>query len=153
MNWDEYFFRMAELAGEKSVCLAKKVGCVAVRDKMVIATGFNGPPRGVEHPTVCRRKELRDKGYDESTYGRLYDACPCNHAEQNLIANAARIGVSLKDSVLYCTYAPCYMCAKSVINAGIVEVRYKYPPVDATAIPMMEWVGIKCTKWEDTSDA
>ncbi|MCI4434176.1 MAG: cytidine/deoxycytidylate deaminase family protein [Thermoplasmata archaeon] len=124
-DWDEYFMRIAYLAASRSTCLRRKVGAVIVKDKHVIATGYNGPPSGLAHCEVtgCIREDL---GINS---GERHELCRGLHAEQNAIIQAAVHGVSVKDSVIYVTNHPCVVCSKMIINAGIKEIIYSegYP--------------------------
>lgn len=124
-TWDEYFFRIMNLVGSRSTCNRAKVGCVIVRDKYILATGYNGAPKGLPH---C----LEEGCLIENTLhldGVSRDHCVrTTHAEQNAIAQAAKHGVSIKDSIIYLNMEPCLNCAKLIINAGIKEVvcRHQY---------------------------
>ncbi len=129
-GWDEYFMGIAKVASLRSNCVKRKVAAVIVKDKRVISTGYNGTPRGT---TNCfeggcpRCNNLADSG------ARL-DECLCSHAEENAITQAAYHGVSVKGGTLYSTFAPCLMCTKMIINAGIEEVIYnlEYPLNDVS---------------------
>ena len=122
LDWDKYFFQFAELASQRSTCLRRKVGAVLVKDKMVIATGYNGPPRGVPHcdelPGGCTREAMNVPS------GYRHELCRGLHAEQNAIIQAARSGVNINGSELYCCTKPCAICTKMIINAGISRVYY-----------------------------
>lgn len=117
-KWDNYFISVAKLTAQLSYCERLKVGAVAVKDKRVIATGFNGTLPGMDN---CCEIEIFD---EEINQYRLKTKDETEHAERNLIAYAARNGIALKDSSLYITHAPCIECAKSVINAGFVSVYW-----------------------------
>lgn len=119
-GWDEYFMRAAFLVSERSTCLRRKVGAVLVKDKQILATGYNGAPCGITHCDVrgCLRQELKVPS------GKRHEICRGLHAEQNVLLQAARFGVSAQKSVLYITNAPCGICAKMIINAGIKEVVF-----------------------------
>jgi dCMP deaminase len=126
-TWDETFFAICNEWALRSTCLRRRYGCVAVRDKTVLSTGYNGAPRGLPHclDLGCARE------YAPS--GTKHELCRATHAEQNAVANAARIGVSLFGATIYTQDVPCYLCAKILINAGIKEVRVldkKYPDFD-----------------------
>ena len=122
-NWDEYFMRMAELAAERSTCIRRKVGAVLVKDRRVLATGYNGAPKNLPHceETGCLREQLNVPS------GQRHEICRGVHAEQNLIAQAAVYGVKTKGATVYCTDQPCIICAKLLINAGIKKIYYKTP--------------------------
>lgn len=119
INWDQYFIKMAELAKERSSCLSRQVGAVIVKDKHVIATGYNGATKGSKHCDEkggCIRKQMSIPS------GERLDICSAVHAEQNAIIQAAYTGVSTKDATMYVTVSPCFTCAKMIVNAGITKV-------------------------------
>lgn len=120
-TWDEYFMGMAEHAAQRSTCLRRQVGAVAVRDKHVLATGYNGAPMGTPHCLVtgCMREELCIPS------GERHELCRAVHAEQNVVAQAALNGISIKGATIYCTTFPCLICAKILVNAGIAAICYK----------------------------
>ena len=130
-SWDEYFMNMAELACERSTCLRRQVGAVLVRNNQILATGYNGSPKGVGHcadsPTGCMREKLKIPS------GERHELCMAVHAEQNAIIQAAYIGVSTKGATLYTTTYPCSICAKMIINAGISKVIYEGEYPDTTS--------------------
>ena len=133
-SWKEYFFSICELVATRSTCIRKDVGCIIVsEDKRILATGYNGAPRKTKHCTeeTCLRKNEKS--------GEGLHKCKAVHAEQNAIAQAAEYGIPLKNSILYCTDKPCYICIKIIINAGIKTVYYKkdYPDTQ-TDILMLE---------------
>lgn len=117
-SWDAYFLKMSMLVAERSTCLRRHVGAVLVRDRRVLATGYNGAPRGLKDCTElgCLRDELKIES------GTRHELCRAIHAEQNAIIQAGLHGVAIGDSTLYCTHSPCYICAKMIINAGIRRV-------------------------------
>ena len=124
-DWDEYFMKIAELVSTRSTCLRRKVGAVIVKEKRILATGYNGAPTGLKHcdETGCLREKLKVPS------GERHELCRGLHAEQNAIIQAAYYGVPIKGSILYVTCHPCSVCAKMIINAGIKEVVIKegYP--------------------------
>ena len=124
-TWDEYFLGIADLVSKRSTCLRRKVGAVLVKDRRILATGYNGAPSMIEHCDVtgCIREKLKIPS------GQRHELCRGLHAEQNAFLQAALHGTSLKDSSLYSTTQPCIICAKMIINAGIKEVIIKgdYP--------------------------
>jgi dCMP deaminase len=89
---------------------------VIVKDRQILSTGYNGPPRGIEHCQVCYREE------HNIPHGKMYETCKALHAEQNAMLQAARHGVSIKDADIYITGVPCIMCARMIINAGLRTV-------------------------------
>lgn len=118
-SWDEYFTEMAKLVAKRSTCLRRKVGAVLVKDKRILATGYNGAPSGLAHciDIGCLREKLNIPS------GERHELCRALHAEQNAILQAAQYGISVKGATLYNTNQPCAICAKMIINAGIKEVN------------------------------
>jgi dCMP deaminase len=114
-SWDEYFISIANDVKQRSTCLRRRVGAIVVKDKRILATGYNGAPSGFRHCSEvgCVRAE------EDVPAGERHELCRGIHAEQNAIVQAAAFGVSIKDSTLYCTHFPCSLCAKMIINAGI----------------------------------
>ena len=108
LSWDNYLISLAVLATKRSSCKRLQVGCVIVKDKRVISTGYNGFLKGSPHISRVVNN------HEQFTI----------HAEQNAICYAAKEGVSLKDSVAYVTHYPCINCFKLLIAAGIKEVKY-----------------------------
>ena len=117
-SWDEYFLEVADLVSKRATCLRRRVGAVLVKDKKILATGYNGAPSGLAHcfEIGCIRQKLKIPS------GQRHELCRGLHAEQNVILQAALYGVSTKGSTLYLTNQPCVICAKMLINAGIKEV-------------------------------
>ena len=112
---DEYFLKIASVVAERSTCLRHHVGAVAVRDKHILATGYNGAPAGIKD--CLELGCLRDEMHIPS--GTRHEICRAIHAEQNVIIQASLHGVSLKGSTIYCTHTPCILCAKMLVNAKI----------------------------------
>lgn len=121
-SWDEYFLEIMDAVGKRATCDRGRSGCVIVKDKHILATGYVGAPAGVAHCDEVGHELQTVKGEDgiESKH-----CIRTAHAEQNAIVHAARVGVPLLGSTLYCNMAPCYACAKMIINAGIVRVVSK----------------------------
>ncbi len=124
-SWDEYFLNIAKLVATRSTCLRRRVGAVVVKEKQVLATGYNGAPTGLEHcdQVGCLREELNVPS------GERHELCRALHAEQNAFLQAAKHGVSLEGGTLYITTQPCSICAKMIINAGIkkIVIEGEYP--------------------------
>ena len=137
-SWDEYFMEMAELARKRSTCLRRHVGAVIVKDNRVIATGYNGVPKGIRHceETGCLRQQLNVPS------GKMHELCRGLHAEQNAIIQAACMGSSIEGGTLYCTTQPCVICTKMIINAGIKRVVIKESYPDALAQEMAAEAGL-----------
>ena len=112
---DEYFLKIALVVGERSTCHRHHVGAVAVRDKHILTTGYNGAPSGLKDclELGCLRDEMGIPS------GERHEICRGVHAEQNGIIQAALHGISLEGSTIYCTHTPCVLCAKMLVNAKI----------------------------------
>ncbi|HLD01090.1 MAG TPA: deaminase [Candidatus Nanoarchaeia archaeon] len=128
-NWEIYFMNIAEQVKLRSTCMSAKKGAIIVKDKMIISTGYNGSPKGIKHCTEggCQRCTSRHLGRIKS--GEYSEPCICCHSEENAITQAAYNGTATKGGVMYTTFTPCTMCAKMIINAGIVKVvaQNNYP--------------------------
>jgi dCMP deaminase len=143
MNWDKYYFEMCNTVALNSKCLSRKIGSIIVKDKSVISTGYNSPSRNIPHCGVERylidsflRDALNKKGlYEEDCKntcprqllgfksGEGLEYCIAGHSERNAILNAARHGISVKDSIMYMNCnVPCKDCLIEIINVGIVEI-------------------------------
>lgn len=118
-SWDHYFAQIAQAAARRATCNRKHVGAVIVRDRMILATGYNGSPRGTAH---CSGPE--GEGHQMAEMLGRMSCVRTLHAEENAIIQAARHGVALLSATVYTTASPCYDCAKRIINAGIAEVVY-----------------------------
>jgi dCMP deaminase len=118
-SWDEYFLKIVELVGSRGTCDRGRSGCVITKDKRILATGYVGSPVGVIHCDEVGH-EMHTIIHEDSHESR--HCIRTSHAESNAIANAARFGVSLECSTLYCHMTPCYTCAKMIINAGIKRI-------------------------------
>jgi dCMP deaminase len=117
-SWDEYFLEVARLVSKRSTCLRRSVGAVLVKEKKILATGYNGAPSGLKHclDIGCIREKLKIPS------GERHELCQGLHAEQNVLLQAALYGISTRKSILYITNQPCAICAKMLINAGIKEI-------------------------------
>jgi dCMP deaminase len=137
-NWIDYFFEITLAVAKRSTCLRRKVGAIAVIDKQIIATGYNGAPKKITHCNVrgCYRQ------LHNIPSGQQHEACYGAHAETNLIAQAAYTGVLLRKAVIYCTTYPCSMCMKTLINAGISKVYYLEHYPDPLSQELAEEAGI-----------
>ncbi len=141
-SWDQYFMDIVELVSRRSTCLRRKVGAILVRDKRILATGYNGPPTGITHCSEVGC--LRDRMGVPS--GERHELCRGLHAEQNAIIQAALYGVSTKGSTIYCTNHPCIICSKMIINSGIVSFVYAEDYRDELAEEMLAEAGIEGRK-------
>lgn len=117
-EWDDYFLGIVGLVAKRATCLRRRVGAALVRDRRILATGYNGAPSGLRHclEIGCFREQ------NNIPSGERHELCRGLHAEQNAIIQAALHGVSVNGATLYCTNHPCTICAKMIINAGIVRI-------------------------------
>lgn len=118
-SWDEYFIKLAEMVGSRGTCDRGYAGSVIVKNKRILATGYVGAPSGLPSCDEIGHEMHTVTGED----GTVSNHCiRTAHAEQNAINNAARVGVAIEGSTLYCKMTPCYKCAQSIINSGVVRV-------------------------------
>ena len=112
LSWDDYFMKILETVKERSTCVRRKVGAIIVKDKRIIATGYNGAPSGLKHceEIGCLREKLNIPS------GQNHELCRGIHAEQNAIIQAAMYGVSINEATIYITHSPCVQCAKMIIE-------------------------------------
>ena len=143
-SYDEYFMEMAYVIAKRSTCLRRKVGAILVKDKHILSTGYNGAPKGLQHCSEvgCLREKLN------VPHGQRHEICRGLHAEQNAIIQASVFGVSIKDSVLYCTNTPCVVCAKMLINAGVKKIIYDGDYPDDLAKKILQESKIKVEKYK-----
>ena len=143
-SWDEYFMDITRRVATRSTCLRRAVGAILVHDTRIIASGYNGGPSGLAHclDIGCLREKLGIPS------GQQHELCRGIHAEQNAIIQAARYGVSIEGSVLYCTTQPCTQCTKMLINAGITEIVYAEGYPDDPARELLEESGIIVRRFE-----
>lgn len=118
-SWDEYFLKVMEMVGTRGTCDRGRSGCVIVKERRVISTGYVGSPVGTTHCDEAGHEMHTVKNID-GTESR--HCIRTTHAEQNAICQAARFGVALEGATLYSKMTPCYACAKMIINAGIKRV-------------------------------
>lgn len=138
-SWDEYFIHLAFEVAKRSTCLRRAVGAIIVKDRRILATGYNGVPSGLRHceETGCLREQLGVPS------GQRHEICRGLHAEQNAIIQAAKLGVSIDGATLYCTHQPCSVCAKMIINAGIQRVVYQEGYPDAFSLEIFKEAGVR----------
>ena len=141
-GWDEYFLEVASLVARRATCLRRRVGSVLVKDKKILATGYNGAPSGLAHciDTDCLRDKLKIPS------GQRHELCRGLHAEQNVLLQAALYGISTRGSTLYVTNQPCIICAKMLINAGIKEIIIAGGYPDKMAMDFLKEAKIKVKK-------
>jgi dCMP deaminase len=138
-SWDEYFMDIVGVVSRRSTCVRRKVGAALVKDRRILSTGYNGAPSGMAHclDRGCLRLELKVPS------GERHELCRGLHAEQNAIIQAALHGVSVRGAALYCTNHPCVICAKMIINAGIVRIVIRDGYQDDLAAEMLQEAGIE----------
>jgi dCMP deaminase len=137
-SWDDYFMDITRLVAKRTTCLRRAVGAIIVKDKRILATGYNGAPANVRHcqEVGCMRQQLNVES------GQRHELCRGIHAEQNAIIQAAYHGVSVKGASLYSTTQPCSICAKMIINAGIDTIYYDAGYADELAQEMFSEAGL-----------
>lgn len=138
-SWDEYFMMLAHEVATRTTCMRRAVGALIVKDRRILATGYNGVPTGLRHcdATGCLREQLGVPS------GQRHEICRGLHAEQNALLQAARYGINIEGASIYITTQPCVVCAKMLINAGIGEIIYQNPYPDKLAMELLEESGIK----------
>ncbi|MBG0777129.1 MAG: cytidine/deoxycytidylate deaminase family protein [Desulfovibrionaceae bacterium] len=136
--WPDYFMRIAFMVAERSTCLRRKVGAVAVKDKRILATGYNGAPSDLAHclQTGCLREKLGVPS------GQRHEICRGLHAEQNVIIQAAVHGIPIGGATIYCTTQPCLICTKMLINCGVEAIYYAESYPDELSEGMLQEAGI-----------
>jgi len=140
-KWDKRFIELAGLVATWSSCVARQVGAVLVKDKRILTTGYNGASAGIKscaEKSVCMR---RQKGIKSGT---MHEICYAAHAEQNAIAQAAKLGIPIQGSTLYCTHQPCAICSKIIINSGIKRIIYAQGYPDEFSLTLLEEAGVSC---------
>ena len=133
---EETFMEIANVLAERSTCIRAQVGVVIVKDNRIISTGYCGSPKGMPHCV--------DVGCLPGLVGECIRTV---HGEANAIAFAAKHGVALEGSTLYTTLAPCFTCAKLIINAGIVSVIYGEPYRDASGVDILRERKVNVVQW------
>jgi dCMP deaminase len=143
-DWDEYFMEITALVARRSTCLRRQVGAVLVKDKNILATGYNGSPTGIAHclDIGCLREKMGIPS------GERHELCRGLHAEQNAIIQAAKHGTNIDNSTLYCTNMPCIICSKMIINAGIRRIVYAEGYADGLAADMIAESGLEAVRFE-----
>jgi dCMP deaminase len=157
-DWDRYFLDISEVVSKKSHCLSRQLGCVVVRDRQILSTGYNGPPHGMRH---CEYRN--DKGFycteksDKCPRQRMgfrsgegLEYCPASHAEANAIVQAAKSGVNLNGATMYGNFSqvPCRECSKLIVNSGITKVVLDggdtpYPQSGILGVEILKECGIQ----------
>ncbi len=131
------------VAASRSTCIRRNVGAILVKDKRILATGYNGAPAGMKHclEVGCLRENTSIPS------GTRHELCRGLHAEQNAIIQAAFHGISIKGSTLYCTNKPCVICSKMIINAGIRSICYDEGYDDPLADQMLNEAKVAMTRF------
>ena len=147
-KWDERFMSLAETVAEWSSCYQQNrhVGAVAVKDKRVLTTGYNGAPAGIES---CAERGECLRRVKNIASGTMQEVCYAVHAEQNAICQAAKLGISLEGAVMYVTHQPCVICTRMIINSGIKKVIYKNGYPDEFAKELFRQSDVELIKYED----
>jgi len=138
-SWDEYFSRIAIEVSKRSTCLRRHVGAILVCDKRILATGYNGAPRGLPHCDAvgCLREA---KGIPS---GERHELCRGLHAEMNAIIQAATHGIRVQGATLYSTTFPCSLCARMLINAGVVRIVAQTDYEDQLSKELLTQAGVR----------
>ena len=147
-KWDKRFSDMADVVGSWSSCYQenRQVGAAIVKDKRILATGYNGAPSGVKSckdKGECLRKKLNIAS------GTRLETCYAVHAEQNAICQVAKLGISVEGATIYVTHQPCTICTKLIINSGIKKVVYKNGYPDDFSRTLLEEAKIELVKIGD----
>ncbi|MFA5341605.1 MAG: cytidine/deoxycytidylate deaminase family protein [Clostridia bacterium] len=142
-SWDEYFMQVVHLVKTRSTCLRRKVGAVIVKDKRILATGYNGAPVGCRHceETGCLRQKLNVPS------GERHELCRAIHAEQNAIVQAAKAGISIDNATIYVSAQPCVICAKLIINSGIKKIVFEGDYPDELSKELLDESGIELVRY------
>ncbi|MBW2614595.1 MAG: cytidine/deoxycytidylate deaminase family protein [Deltaproteobacteria bacterium] len=142
-SWNEYFMSITKMVARRSTCLRRQVGAILVKDKRILATGYNGAPSGLRHceEVGCLREDTSIPS------GQRHELCRGLHAEQNAIIQAAYHGFSIRGAMLYCTNKPCVICSKMLINAGVRKILYEDGYDDHLADQMLREANIEIERF------
>lgn len=142
-DWDQYFMEITQVVAKRSTCLRRQVGAVIVKDKHILSSGYNGAPSGLLHcsETGCIREQMN------VPKGERHELCRGIHAEQNAIIQAAVHGIQIKGATLYTTTFPCVLCAKMLVNAGIVKILYQGTYPDQLSLDILKEANIVVEQW------
>lgn len=145
--FSEWAMEITEVTKTRSTCISRQTGAIIVKDKQIIATGYNGSPTGCLHCTdigYCERKRR------DIPAGQGLELCRAGHAESNAIDQCAKHGVSSNGAIMYATNQPCVFCAVRIIQAGIKEVIFKGEyPSNGLAPVLLKEANVLLTKYED----
>ncbi len=147
-KWDNRFMNLAETVAEWSSCYQanRHVGAIIVKDKHILATGYNGAPSGIES---CAERGECLRRVKNIASGTMQEVCYAVHAEQNAIIQAAKFGISLEGATMYVTHQPCVICTRMIINSGIKKVIYKNGYPDEFALQLFAESNVKIVKFAD----
>ena len=150
-KWDRRFMQLTETVAEWSSCYQKNrhVGAIIVKDKRVVATGYNGAPAGVKS---CEEKGECLRRVQNIPSGTKHEICFAVHAEQNAVIQAAKLGIPVDGATLFCTHQPCVICAKIIINSGISRVVYKHGYPDEFSLQLFNEAGVVVEKYEEDEE-
>ncbi len=148
-DWDTYFMKICHVVAERSTCLRRQVGALLVSDRRILATGYNGAPKGLPHcaEVGCLRTRLGIPS------GERQELCRGVHAEQNAIIQAAVHGVTLQEVTLYCTIQPCITCAKMLINANVKRIVYEGDYPDELALQLLGDASVELVRWPPAQES
>lgn len=134
---------IAEQVAGRSTCLRRQTGAVLVKGRRILATGYNGTPAGLRHceEVGCLREQRNIAS------GSHHELCRGIHAEQNAVIQAAKHGITIDGSTVYSTHQPCVLCAKILINAGVVSIVYREAYPDPLSEEMLAEAGIACVRF------
>lgn len=147
INWEEYFIEITKLVAQRSSCLSRQVGAILVKEKRILATGYNGSPSKIEN-CIERGGCLREG----SVSGQNLNTCMAVHAEMNAILQCAKMGVCCEDATLYVTTYPCVNCMKAIIQSGIRKVVYIESYNSPLTDELVRLSGIECIKFENKGE-
>ena len=141
-SWPEYFMAITRMVAKRTTCLRRGVGAVLVKDKRILATGYNGAPAGLKHceEVGCIREN------ESIPSGTRHELCRGLHAEQNVIVQAAYHGIPIDGATIYCTNKPCVICSKMIINSGIKQIYYDEGYNDPLADQMLTEAGLEIVR-------
>lgn len=145
-SWDAYFLQIAKLVATRATCQRRAVGAVVVRDRRILATGYNGAPRGLPHCPEQGPEHDWPEGCMRSGH-----CIRSLHAEQNALLQAAMIGIPCQGATMYVTCQPCNTCAKMLINAGIQRVVYEGEYPDEFAQDLFRQANLELVRYEEVS--
>lgn len=144
-GWDQYFMDITRVVASRSTCLRRRVGALIVRDRRILASGYNGAPAGLKHclEVGCLREE---RGIPS---GQRHELCRGLHAEQNALIQAAVYGIAIQGAIYYVTHQPCVLCAKTIINAGIKKVVFQGAYPDPLSLEMFSEAGVDLVQYKE----